>query len=227
MFSRQTEPAPLLVDSPSATELADDRQWWRIYEDSIPASEREPRDIILASLLRDVGKAFRVRAGGSTLGLGTTHLLTDPPAVFLVYLAVDRAQRSRGLGGRLLEYAWTESARGLRAQGHDPLGLVWEVDDPAAAEGPQERRVRDRRVHFFTRHGGAALPWSYRQPPVNGPGPVPMRLMWRPAPGQMTPDETGTAALVRAIYFGKYGAINRIPAAVLQEMLNRSVSSQR
>jgi len=204
------------VECMTAKQLRGDEIWWRIYNDSFPPSEREPPDVILKSVLRGVGMAFRARRRGVTYGLATTHLLKDPAAVFLVYLAVAREERNQGAGGELLQGAWEHAAVRLRAQGLRPLGLVWEVDLPQPAAGDAD--VRQRRIAFFQRHGGQLLERPYLQPPVDGIAPVPMRLMFRLAEGEGTPTPETVKALVRAIYFDKYGAINGIDRSILEEL---------
>jgi hypothetical protein len=62
-------------DCPAADELAEDKESWRIYEESLPAEEREPIDVILDSVRRSVGAAVRARRAGVTVGIATTHLL--------------------------------------------------------------------------------------------------------------------------------------------------------
>jgi GNAT superfamily N-acetyltransferase len=106
----------IAIECMSAEELCCDETWWRIYKDSFPASEREPPEVILKSLLHGVGMAFRACRKGVTSGLATTHLLKDPAAVFLVYLAVARGERSQGIGGELLRSAWEAGAERFRAQ---------------------------------------------------------------------------------------------------------------
>jgi hypothetical protein len=207
------------VESITAEELRVDQNWWSIYEESFPASEREPPEVILKSVLRGVGMAFRARRQGVTFGLATTHLLKDPAAVFLVYLAVARGERSRGTGGELLQGAWEAGAVRLREQGLRPLGLVWEVDPPEPAV--EDAEARRRRIAFFQRHGGHLLERPYLQPPVDGTSAVPMSLMFRAAEGEQTPVPETVEELVRAIYFDKYGAINGIEPAVLQDLLRR------
>ena len=197
----------------TADQLPDDAEWWWIYQTSFPAKEREPAEAILRSVRNSVGIAFRVRRDGQTIGIATTHLLLSPAAVFLVYLAVETRQRGRGDGTALFEFAWTESARRLGAVGSEPLGMIWEVDENDAD--------CHRRMRFFERQGGTAIPRPYRQPPVNGPDPVSMRLMFRRARGAPPPDDTLTEALVRAIYFEKYGAVNRIPAPLLERLIDQ------
>lgn len=211
---------PLLFDSPLPADLAEDGAWWSIYERSFPQEEREPRDVILRSLEATVGLAFRARRASVTIAIATTHLLLHPPAAFLVYLAVDPQHRRSGVGAAMLEFAWSESAERLRKRGHDPLGLIWEVDPPGMAEDPTEETQRHRRVAFFQRQGGLLLSRPYHQPPVNGTRAVPMRLMMRPAPGLAPPARPVIEALVHAIYFEKYGAINRLPDQTLQDLLS-------
>lgn len=206
-----------VIESIAAEELRVDEAWWRIYDDSFPPHEREPRDVILESVLRRVGMAIRARRDGVTSGLATTHLLKDPAAVFLVYLAVARTERNRGLGAELLEGAWKAGADRLRTEGLQPLGLVWEVDPPQVAAGA-EAGERQRRIAFFQRRGGKLLQRSYVQPPVDGIAAVPMRLMLRPTEGEEPPKET-VDALVREMYFEKYGAINGIDRSILEGLL--------
>ena len=201
----------------SAQELRGDETWWRIYEDSFPASQREPPDVIVKSVLREAGMAFRVRQHGVTCGLAATHLLKGPAAVFLVYLAVARGARNRGAGGELFELAWQSGATRLHAQGLQPLGLIWEVDSPQPTT--KEADARQRRIAFFQRHGGKLLRRPYFQPPVGGVTAVPMTLMFRPAKGEEIPTWESVTALVRSIYFEKYGAFNGIDRSILEKLL--------
>jgi hypothetical protein len=143
--------------------------------------------------------------------------LNDPPAVFLVYLAVAPGERSQGTGGELLESAWESGARRLIAQGLHPVGLIWEVDPPESTAADAGARLR--RVAFFERHGGKILDRSYQQPPLDGTSPVPMRLMLRTAVERDEPAPETMERLVRAMYFEKYGAINEIERRVLEELL--------
>ncbi len=205
-------------DCPGAEELSRDSALWRIYEDSLPASEREPAEVILDSLRRGVGVAFRARSDAGTVGLATTHLLRQPPAVFLVYLAIDRAHRDRGLGGALFGHASRISAQHLRQRGLEPLGMIWEVDPPSAPWA-SDLDARARRVAFFERCGGSLLPETYLQPPVDGVAPIPMQLMYRPAEGTELPTPEVIRDLIRSVYFEKYAAVNHIPKEILNRLL--------
>jgi hypothetical protein len=93
------------------------------------------------------------------------------------------------------------------------------VEIPALAATAEERRRRELRIEFFHRLGGSVLPRPYAQPPLQGGEPVTMHLMYRPSAGPGLPDTATTEALVRAMYFEKYGAANGIPAEVLERLL--------
>ncbi len=198
-------------DSPGPDELAADQAWWQIYQDSFPPTEREPAEVILDSLRRNVGLALRARLQDATIGLATTHLLLRPPAVFLVYLAIDRAHRDCGLGSALFDHAWRASAARLRDRRLDPLGMIWEVDPPSDPRAP-DAAARARRVAFFQRCGASLLPQPYLQPPVDGIAPVPMQLMYLPSPEKID-------ALIHSIYFEKYAAANHLPEDILHHLL--------
>ncbi|MBI4641941.1 MAG: GNAT family N-acetyltransferase [Candidatus Tectomicrobia bacterium] len=213
---------PILFECLIPEELANDRSWWEIYDEAFPPNEREPRQVILNSLQNGVGVAVRARHAGRTIGLATMHLLRNPAAVFLVYIALDRHLRGRGSGGLLLEHAWKVGASYLSKQGLIAIGLIWEVEIPALAATEEETLRRERRIAFFRRHGGDILPRPYFQPPVDGIAPVPMHLMYRPAEEGKWPDPEMTEVLVRAIYFEKYRAVNGIPLETLERLLKNS-----
>lgn len=215
--------SPLQLDCPPADELTADADWWGIYQDAFPTHEREPGEVIVASLRRGVGVAVRGRVEERTVALATLHLLREVPAVFLVYLAVDRAWRSQGFGAPLFDFAWQEGRVGLQRLGLNARGMIWEVEDPATSANEDERATRSRRLAFFARRGAHLLERPYAQPPLHGGGPVPMRLMYRPAENATVPTPTEADALVRAAYFEKYGGVNQIPEEVLTELLARKL----
>jgi GNAT superfamily N-acetyltransferase len=205
--------------SVSAEQLMADHAWWDIYDEAFPSDEREPPQVIIQSLREHAGLAFNAHVNDKTLAIATTHLLKNPAAVFLVYLATARDLRGHGLGGELLEFAWRTSFDVLSNNGSQPTGLVLEVDALESSNDALERKVRERRMSFFRRHGLKLLPDPYKQPPVDGIASVTMSLMFRPADGQSEPDSDLVRALVRAIYFEKYYAINGISRESLNSLL--------
>lgn len=209
-------------DCPNRDELERDSGWWEIYRNSFPPDEQEAQLVILEATASGAGLALRAQREERTVAIATTHLLENPPAAFLVYLAVHKEHRSTGLGGALFEYAWSASLDKLRERGLDAIGMVWEVDSPAVANDPIEAAARDRRIAFFRRHGGTLLPQPYIQPPLEAGRAVPMQLMFRAANKHSLPDSAVTQALMSAMYFEKYGAANGIPHETLTALLSRN-----
>jgi len=216
------ETAPNLVfDSPSAETLAADDALWQLYGSAFPSTEREPRSVILETLRRGDGVVVRARQNRNTVGLALAHMLRHPPVLFIVVSCSAAEFRSRQIGAAMFEKLWEEARRRYSDEGLKAEGMVWEVDIPERATSEQGFQQSRRRIVFFERLGGRLLPAAYFQPPVDGINPVPMRLMFRPAPGRSMHDIAAHPALVRALYFEKYHAANGIPEAVLQYLLNK------
>lgn len=209
----------VFFDSLTPAELHSDDSWWEIYDAAFPSAEREPRAVILDSLQTGVGVAVRVRSRDETIAIATLHLLKNPSAIFLVYLATTRNLRGRGLGSALLEYAWQIGVAKLSDADHQAIGLIAEVDSPEESIDDEERHIRQRRIAFFQRQGLTLLPYPYIQPPVDGKTNVPMLLMFRAAPEHLEPDVTLTEQLIQAIYFQKYHRVNGIPEEYLTRLL--------
>lgn len=211
--------ATTAIERMSAQGLQNDTAWWHLYDSSFPATERDPRPVVLATAEPGVGFVLRASLDGQTIGLAVAHLLRAVASTFLVYLAVDRERRSKGVGRMLFEETVRTGAAELNARGSTPTGTVWEIDDPAISVDAAELEVRLRRRTFFESLGGRALALRYVQPPIDGRTEVPMQLMFRPnaETAQVEPPET--AALVRAIYFEKYQQMNGIPEDVLERLL--------
>ncbi len=209
-------------DSPDAATLASDADLWSLYESSFPSREREPRTVILASVGDGAGFVQRARLSDVTVGMAFVHLLRDPPAGFLVYLAVAKEHRSRRVGAALFEQAWRTTVSRQTAAGRPPVGLVWEVERLEDAVGADELEQRRRRISFFERCGAVLLDVPYLQPAVDRIAAVPMRLMFLPAAATTMTDATSATALIRAIYFEKYLARNEVPREELDELLSRA-----
>jgi hypothetical protein len=209
----------LVISILTAENLLSDSSWWEIYNEAFPLTEREPPQVIVNSIEKGLGQAFIARSNGETIGIATTHLLKNPPTVFLVYLATKRGLRGQGCGGELLEYSWETGCKELSDHGYHASGLVAEVDAPDQSDNSEEKHVRVRRIAFFARHGFQTLPQAYTQPAVDGTTTVPMQLIFRPAKAFERPDSTFTDGLVRAIYLEKYHAANGISEESLMSLL--------
>jgi GNAT superfamily N-acetyltransferase len=207
------------IERVSAQSLRSDTAWWRLYDASFPASERDPAPVVLATAEPGVGFVVRASADGNTIGLAVAHLLRAAASTFLVYLAVDPDRRSQGVGRILFEETVRTGAAELQARGSTPEGAVWEIDDPSEPVDPAELAIRLRRRTFFENLGGRALATRYVQPPIDGRTEVPMQLMFWPGAGVSLPTAPETAHLVRAIYFEKYHDMNGIPGGILERLL--------
>ena len=208
------------IDCPDPLVLGADTELWRLYNDAFPRDERDPVHVVLKTVETAKGLAFRLCLHGHTIGLALTHLLTEPPAVFLVYLAVAARFRNIGYGQTLFHHATAMSVSQLTAlSGQLPVGVIWEVDPPKAAHNSDEELRRRRRVEFFERIGAHVILRPYQQPPLNGGQPVPMSLMFQPVGLQQQPDDETVRALIYAMYFEKYGAMNGIDPDTLEPLL--------
>lgn len=197
------------------TALERDGRFWEIYAQTFATSEKEPREIIVESVRRKTGVAFRSVLDGRTVAIATAHVLREIPALFLVYLAVDPKLRSRGAGGSLLDHLHQNAA----ALAPGCLGMVWETGRAEDAGSDQARALRERRLGFFRRHGASVVSGSYRQPALDGVAPVPMNLLFRPAaPGQRM-EPAFVQALVRTIYAEKYQELNGVSREHLEDLL--------
>ncbi|QMU29996.1 GNAT family protein [Adhaeribacter radiodurans] len=198
--------------------LRADSAWWNLYYDTFPPEEQEPLQAILDSLDQGVGLAFRVSTKEKTIGLATVHLLTSPSAVFLVYLAIDPEQRSRQIGSHFFDYIYQTGAAKLKEKGYRSVGFVWEIT-AQNGENTNEAKTLLRKINFFEQNGGAVLPYKYFQPPINGDVAVPMHVMFRPGDEGVTSEAINPAALIQAIYYEKYAAINYINPELIEELL--------
>lgn len=146
-----------------------------IYETSFRPEERTS----LEALARDPRRRmFVTRAGaeGPVVGFAITRSLAPAGAHLLEYLAVEEASRDGGVGGALLDEV-IGSLRGSCAW------LLIEVDDPEAASSEPDRRLRERRIGFYERHGARlarCARGAYRAPRTDRTGEVRYLLLWAP-----------------------------------------------
>src|SRR5579859_1078515 len=160
----------------------------RIYEESFPPSERDDTGSLLQSLVEGARTCYLAERGQEVVGLAVLSHLGGARVEFLEYLAVDPAERGQGLGGRFLAHLRGE----LESSAQRPLGMIWEVEPPDPADGP-ERTTRERRIAFYERGGAVIVKDApgYEAPNLNGQGTLPFLLMWLPlgeGPGELRGD---------------------------------------
>jgi hypothetical protein len=198
--------------------LIGDTNWWNLYYQTFATEEQEPPQAILDSLDQGVGLAFRVSNKVKTIGMATVHLLTNPSAVFLVYLAIDAETRNKQIGSLFFDFIYQTGAAKLKEKGYLSVGFVWEIT-AKTSENAEDAQVYARKVNFFQQNGGTILPFKYFQPPINGDTAVPMQVMFRPGDEGVTFEATNPAALIQAMYYEKYAAINYINPELIEELL--------
>ena len=114
-----------------------------------PENELKPLNMIEASLARGTYSCLGMKnEEGAILAYGFFVRLTREKEEIRLfdYLAVRQDLRDKGLGSAFLQEL---SRRHLK----DTVLLLLEVDDPARAPGPEEKRHRERRLSFYLRNG--------------------------------------------------------------------------
>lgn len=154
------------------------RQVRRIYEDSFLPLERVPFDQMLASVVSGREFMLILEEGETVLGFALLRWLVELKMLYLEFIAVDRSDRGRGYGGRILRriIELAQARPGI-------LGVILEVDSPDDEVEEEEKAVRLRRMQFYQRHGAELVEdnGAYFMPDFTGLGSMPMKLMWIPA----------------------------------------------
>jgi GNAT superfamily N-acetyltransferase len=123
------------------------KQVGRIYEASIPPSERKPVEAIRAMAAHDEYRLVAALRDDTVLGFVALFAPPDETFALLEYLAVDKAARGAGIGAGLFRAAADAVASARR-----PLGLLLEVEADQAGD-PADIRHRRRRIAFDRRLG--------------------------------------------------------------------------
>jgi GNAT superfamily N-acetyltransferase len=108
------DPGKVLIDRPTGGKLIGDTVLWAIYEEAFPADEKDPRDVIYATISKRKGAVIRAQCKDAhynykrTVGFAIVQPLLKPNLIrrlrvkFLIYLAVNRMVRGHGVGTQLL-----------------------------------------------------------------------------------------------------------------------------
>lgn len=210
----------LTFDTVNTDQLRQDSDLWQLYEQTFSAYSREPQEVIINSVAAGVGIVARARLDEKTIGLATTHLLHNPPNVFLVYLAVSKELQGGQIGTKLFQFIWQASEKKLIEEGLAPAGMVWEIESTMEEYPPEDMAQRQRRLAFYRRLGGEILTNNYCQPPLIGTKPVPLMLIYRPTQANFQADTETIDTLIKAMYFEKYGRANGLSLNQLEELFN-------
>jgi GNAT superfamily N-acetyltransferase len=192
------------------------KQVCRIYEASIPPSERKPVKAIRAMATRDEYRLIAALRGDTVLGFAATFAPPNESFALLEYLAVDESSRGGGIGAGLFRAAVEALPETSRR-----ASLLVEVE--AEVGDGNDREQRRRRQAFYRRLGCrrvAGLAYELPLRTTGEPPPPPMQLMiHQPADAHRLDRRTLEAAL-RDIYHRVYDQlpddprINRMLAGV-------------
>lgn len=209
---------PLRFVERTPRSLDGDSSFWVLYGESFSPRRREPPRTLVEGVRSGKVVALVAEDDDQTVALAVVHLLERPAVGLLTYLAVTPELQGQRVGGTVLQQVVALAAERQRRRGREPRGWAAEVPLPELAPTQAERERRRRLLLFFRRHGARPLPCSYLLPPLRGGTPTAARLLHAPD-GGMPLRRNEVAALLRAIYFEKYGATNGVDERLLASLL--------
>lgn len=169
----------------------------RIFEGGFPERLRAPWEEVSSDRRTDETSLVLVRDADPVAFVLLRAM--GARAIYLRYLVVDESRRGQGIGSA----AWQHLIDHCRDAGY--AVLVWDVEHPDEEGIDQdERTIRLRRVRFYERLDGVALPVpDYTNPHEDGSGTheSPMVLMAAAMDGSRVAadDAAWVAALVRDV----------------------------
>ena len=150
------------------SEVVDRMRVRQMYEEAFPASVRAPWEEIENP--RSDEEILVWQANGKPVAFLLVRRLGPTSAVFVRYLAVDRAARGSGVGSEF----WSEFVRRASAEGVTTVLLDVEDPDTDPAHATEHRR----RIAFYERLGLSRIPGEYVPPDHGQTGEeVPLLLM--------------------------------------------------
>ena len=159
----------------------DDDAGWRlvlaIYRDAIEPSEQKPSDQVRKLASHPAYEVLVARRDGAVAGFAMQMFPSTGDFWLLEYVAVDRTQRSSGLGAELFRAALEAGVRRLPG-----VPAVLEVDQPGTQVSPGNDAAR--RLQFYARQGCRTVEGlTYVLPLATAGTPPPMQLLVQGLPG--------------------------------------------
>jgi len=138
----------------------------KIYEDSFPANERQPVDIIKKRIKKNLYQMFIGCLDGEVVFMALLYELKNTDFVLLDYMATKENFRGKGIGQKFVENMKKE----LKL-----AHLILEIENPKYGNN---REQRQKRVKFYRQLGAKELKdINYILPPLSGDIPTEMILM--------------------------------------------------
>lgn len=154
------------------------RQFYTIYEDSLPLRERKSKSQISAVLCQPDYKVLLLKRNDAVIGFSVLFVAVGENFSLLEYMAIHPSWRNAGLGGELFLRTFTDSAAGCGTS----FGLV-EVD--SACELSDDLETRKRRELFYRRQGCLRIDGLSYLLPLPGEGPAPQMSLMVYFPGRL------------------------------------------
>lgn len=156
--------------------------WLDLYEQAFPSNEKVPVSDHLSLLKRgrelpeDRHLLAALDESGGLVGMARYEVQGEDALAYLVYLAVQTARRSLGIG----KIFYAEIVRRIRAQQPSTRALIMEVERPDQAHSEEGWEDAERRIRFYRRQGVHLLRGINYLQEVAGHPPIPMHVMVHP-----------------------------------------------
>ena len=173
----------------------------RIYEASLPASERKPTDAIRAMEARPDYRLLTAALDGRVIGFAALFAPRGESFALLEYLAVDEAARGAGVGAELFRAVVNATADAGTAR-----WLLLEVDADVCDDAADLHQQR-RRQAFYRRLGCRRVAGVTYELPLrtSGQSPPPMHLFVHDAGSRRVISRIDLLHALRVIYRDVYG----------------------
>ncbi len=125
----------------------------KLYVSAFPVEERAPFFMVVSKAKKGSAELLTARKNGSFAGM--VYMVCNEKLAYIFYLAVDEAQRGKGIGGEIIK-ALKERYKGRR------IFLAREQLEESAENYSQ----RLSRRNFYLRCGFEDLPCSIKEGPV-------------------------------------------------------------
>ncbi len=164
----------------SLEQLKKKKEWWNLYYQSFPRLQREPRIMILAAIRNNNAIAIQALLNRKIVGISLIYIASDPPHVFLDYIAVKNKVRGNRIGAKLFNYSCAVGIERVKSKKLNPLGIFWEVQNEKHCLTKNNQNKFSNNLIFFKKQGGKVIPIYYLQPPISPKSkPVELVLMYK------------------------------------------------
>lgn len=177
----------------------------QLYENSFPPEERKSFASIKVLLEKQVYclYALELVPQCTIIGFALIMLHKKPDFLFIDNIAIDKAWQGKGYGSELIRQV-------TASQSSQSLGVFLEVEKPELADDSADRRVREKRLDFYSALGFIPfkdIPYLF---PVQNDTPIPLLLMFKPAPGVHKLTAETVKQMIKAVYYNIHSDVDNL-----------------